>query len=313
MKSVKKQRLDIPRLVNFEDSNRKIHNLSRDERRGRNFVQIDKKPLLNSRLSLRAKGLLALALSFPPDTVITSTVLQSFCKEGRDTIRKILRELETAGHAEFSENRGLGGVINGKSWEFYESPKNNDLIQTPERPEDQKPGLQASGYHQTPENGNPTIYEVSYNTKDKDKDIEKTKDLTPQEKTNRDVFTESYSSVGDAPTSTPLPPHNPCDQFDINFPCEHTAEALDWIRAHCKKTFPASLKTYKLKNHLNLHLAIHKFSLEQIQIAYKFYINQLVEGEGCQDVSKLNPGFQLSPKVIDDKIEVSQIWWEGGF
>lgn len=54
--------------------------------------------LRNDRLSLRARGLIALLLSYPDNWRTSADNLAKVCVEGRDAIRATLAELEAAGY-----------------------------------------------------------------------------------------------------------------------------------------------------------------------------------------------------------------------
>jgi hypothetical protein len=54
--------------------------------------------LRDHRLSLKARGLLALLLSYPDNWRASSEHLARICPDGRDSIRSAMRELEGAGY-----------------------------------------------------------------------------------------------------------------------------------------------------------------------------------------------------------------------
>lgn len=72
--------------------------LVRGSRASDNFAQISNGALRDKNLTLRARGLLAMMLSYPAGWTITSERLALGCVEGRDAIRRVLRELEDAGY-----------------------------------------------------------------------------------------------------------------------------------------------------------------------------------------------------------------------
>ncbi|MBQ1576687.1 MAG: helix-turn-helix domain-containing protein, partial [Oscillospiraceae bacterium] len=63
-----------------------------------NYTTMSNFHLRDSRLSLRAMGLMSKMLSLPDDWDYTVAGLASICKEGRDAVRKALMELEGAGY-----------------------------------------------------------------------------------------------------------------------------------------------------------------------------------------------------------------------
>lgn len=62
------------------------------------YTKISNVPLRDNRLSLKAKGLLALMLSLPQDWDYSITGFVSICKEGRRSISAAFKELEQLGY-----------------------------------------------------------------------------------------------------------------------------------------------------------------------------------------------------------------------
>ncbi len=86
-----------------------------------NFTIIDNAVIRDSRLSLRARGLHHLLLSFPHDWEISIEWLLTQCSEGRNAIYAALAELEEAGYLRryFERDRGRFAKI---EYEIYEHP-----------------------------------------------------------------------------------------------------------------------------------------------------------------------------------------------
>lgn len=68
--------------------------------KNREFVVMSNRFLRNKKMSLKAKGLLALCLSLPEDWNYSLNGLVAICKESQTSIRSALKELETHGHLE---------------------------------------------------------------------------------------------------------------------------------------------------------------------------------------------------------------------
>lgn len=78
--------------------------------------------LRDRRLTLKAKGLLSMMLSFPDDWHYSVKGLISICKEGRDQVRNVLKELEKFGYLKrtrVQDERGRFGYI----YDIYEMPE----------------------------------------------------------------------------------------------------------------------------------------------------------------------------------------------
>ena len=86
--------------------------------------------LKDTALSLKAKGLLSMFLSFPEDWNYSTRGLASICKEGVDAIGATLKELEKAGYIVRRQLRGANGRITDTEYTIFEKP------QPPEPPED---------------------------------------------------------------------------------------------------------------------------------------------------------------------------------
>ena len=72
------------------------------------FVMMDKRPLENPKMSLKAKGLLAYLLSRPDNWEINMHHLVKQSKDGESATRAAVKELQTLGHIEAVEIRDKG-------------------------------------------------------------------------------------------------------------------------------------------------------------------------------------------------------------
>lgn len=83
--------------------------------------------LRNKELSLKAKGLLSVILSLPDDWDYTVKGLAYICKEGTDSIRGALKELEHEGYIERSRVRNEKGQLTTAEYIIREQPENNSI------------------------------------------------------------------------------------------------------------------------------------------------------------------------------------------
>ena len=81
--------------------------------------------LKDTRLSLKAKGLLSYMLSLPNDWKFSTRGLISHCREGADALRVALKELEAAGYLRRTRIRSGNGSFAEEEWEIHEIPEGN--------------------------------------------------------------------------------------------------------------------------------------------------------------------------------------------
>ena len=73
-------------------------------------------------MSLKAKGLLSTMLSLPEDWDYTEEGLAALCRDGRDSIRSALKELESFGYVETTRVRDEKGRLRGTEYIVREKP-----------------------------------------------------------------------------------------------------------------------------------------------------------------------------------------------
>lgn len=88
--------------------------------RRRNFTVLDNALIQNVALSFRARGLLAYLLSQPDGWESSADRLATLGVEGRDAMRRALREIELAGYLS-RERRRLNGRY-AVTWTLHDSP-----------------------------------------------------------------------------------------------------------------------------------------------------------------------------------------------
>lgn len=77
----------------------------------RDYTVLRNAALRDTKLSLKAKGCLALMLTFPDDWAYHLGHLETLSRDGRDALRAAIRELENAGYIERHQTRGPGGRL----------------------------------------------------------------------------------------------------------------------------------------------------------------------------------------------------------
>jgi hypothetical protein len=87
--------------------------------------------LKNTALSLKAKGLQSLMLSLPETWNYTLAGLAHICKDGIDSIRAALKELEDSGYLTRSRLRDANGRLGDTEYTIHEQPV---ITEKPEKP-----------------------------------------------------------------------------------------------------------------------------------------------------------------------------------
>lgn len=129
-----------------------------------NFTTLPNALLRDSKLSFKARGMLAMILSNSDTWEAHQTWLVSQGTEGREAIRSGMAELEKAGYAVFCVTKDDSGRFVQKIWTFYDSPvfesdRSNvshwmdDCMEIPPCDGNPPSGFPASGF---PASGNPS-------------------------------------------------------------------------------------------------------------------------------------------------------------
>ncbi len=95
----------------------------RIQKRESPYVQIDKRPLEDPRISWRAKGILAYLLSKPDGWSVRMENVLKHGTEGRDAVASAMKELQSAGYAWIATSRNPDGSLAGKTWIISEEPR----------------------------------------------------------------------------------------------------------------------------------------------------------------------------------------------
>ena len=143
--------------------------------RTRDYTVMSNHHLKNPDLSLKAKGLLSMMLSFPDGWNYSERGLASICKEGVDAIHSAIKELESTGYMERHQLRGKGGRIVDTEYVIYEKPHTPDMASPDtENPDMDSPDAAA------PEPENPgELNNKKPNTKKSNTQVFNTQSFTP--------------------------------------------------------------------------------------------------------------------------------------
>lgn len=94
--------------------------------KSRDYTVMSNHHLRNTDLSLKAKGLLSMMLSLPEEWNYTTRGLAAICKEGKDCIGSVLKELEQTGYIVRNRIRDSKGKIMDVEYVIYETPQKPD-------------------------------------------------------------------------------------------------------------------------------------------------------------------------------------------
>ena len=104
---------------------RQQNEIVRTQKKRNNFVMLDKGFLEDSRLSYKAKGILAYLFSKPDNWKVVIKDLMNHAKDGRDSVYAGLKELRTFGYYSKEPVRNEKGVILYYEGIIYEDPTEN--------------------------------------------------------------------------------------------------------------------------------------------------------------------------------------------
>ena len=169
--------------------------------RTRDYTVMSNHHLKDTALSLKAKGLLSMFLSFPDDWNYSTRGLAAICKEGVDAIGNTIKELEKAGYIVRRQLRGANGRITDTEYIIYEQP------QEPERtgPDMDRPDTTPPDTA-SPDTGNPDMVDPDAAGPDMDgPDAENHAQLNINQSTTQKSNTQRSNTHSFPPSAPPAP------------------------------------------------------------------------------------------------------------
>ncbi len=150
--------------------------------------------LRDTNLSLKAKGLLSLMLSLPNTWSYTLAGLSKICKEGVDSIRTGVKELEQQGYIERRRVRNEKGQWSDAEYIIRERPVTPqvDVDETEDEQEATEPVSNEPTYEEPTQN-NPTYDEPMWENPTQDNPTQLNKDITNKDLLNKDCI--KYLSI----------------------------------------------------------------------------------------------------------------------
>lgn len=88
----------------------------------RDFTVLSNEFLKDTRLSWKAKGIIAYVAMLPDDWVLSMRDLTNRATDGRDSLYSGIKELETCGYCSKTQNRNPDGTIAGYAYEICDQP-----------------------------------------------------------------------------------------------------------------------------------------------------------------------------------------------
>lgn len=107
----------------------------RTERRQRPYAAIPNAAMRDESLSIDARGMLALLMTYADEWVFQRTHLMQVAKVGRDKFQKIMRELKEAGYVRRVPTRDDDGKVSGSAWVIADEPDQPVEGETDRQPE----------------------------------------------------------------------------------------------------------------------------------------------------------------------------------
>ncbi len=169
--------------------------------RTRDYTVMSNHHLKDTALSLKAKGLLSMFLSFPDDWNYSTRGLAAICKEGVEAIGNTIKELEKAGYIVRRQLRGANGRITDTEYIIYEQP------QEPERtgPDMDRPDTTPPDTA-SPDTGNPDMVDPDAAGPDMDgPDAENHAQLNINQSTTQKSNTQRSNTHSFPPSAPPVP------------------------------------------------------------------------------------------------------------
>ncbi len=111
--------------------------------KNKNFTVMSNYHLKDTNLSLKAKGLLSLMLSLPDNWDYTIKGLATICKDGVDSIKATVKELEKNGYILRERIRNEKGHLTGIEYTIYEEPKRVKDTEKSEEPSEENNNVEA--------------------------------------------------------------------------------------------------------------------------------------------------------------------------
>ena len=102
----------------------------RSERQGRRYAAIPNAAMRDDRVSIDARGMLALLMTYADDWTFRRDHLMKVSGIGRDRFQRIMGELEDRGYVRRDRERGEDGRVSGSTWIIVDEPEITEGLKT---------------------------------------------------------------------------------------------------------------------------------------------------------------------------------------
>lgn len=278
----------------------------------------------DSKISLKAKGLLGYCLTKSSDTQITIKGLAAepyliSHKHGYKFIQRAMGELRTAGYAVHRKLHDARGHWSGGEWDIYALPVSVywavvSMIEVPTQtaPMAEPVNLpqtapMADSVHHPDLGATETAFRAERLEAPFDGDREPSLVWTRATQTAQKVLSRSCVSLdlNHSPTQeglpkSPLGPSGSDDRpcfYDPMFICSHVKEVYDMIR-----TVTPLKRLNGGRVNEGVFETVHRLSLEDISLIYAYRLDQ------GDEVRVLHPNVTLAPAGVDRHLATAQAW-----
>lgn len=145
-------------------------------RRRSGYTSVPNSVMADTRLSIEARGLIALLMTFKEGWVFRVSHIQKQCGVGREKYYRMINELKSAGYISITKTKGKSGKFEGADWEIFDHPEDQPCA------------------------GNPTSVEPYYGKPDHIREtnsVRETKDKNPHTPKGDELFSSAEMGEGE--------------------------------------------------------------------------------------------------------------------
>lgn len=150
-----------------------------------NYTVIDNKIIRDESLSWKAKGVFAYLWSMPDDWEFFETEVMTHAKDGRDSLRSAIKELQDHHYMRRTRTRNEKGQVKTSDWELSDKP----MLENP---------TQGKPTQDNPMQENPTLPSTNKLSTDLPS-TDETNDEEDGAKSNRKIIVKDWTDLWDAP------------------------------------------------------------------------------------------------------------------